>query len=101
MPETHLEEVKTALFKQGAGKIGRYDCCAWQVLGEGQFRPLHGSQPFAGEIQKMTKLAEYKVELVCEDKIVKQVITTLLQTHPYQQPAYEVYKILTLDDLDE
>jgi len=100
VPESHVEEVKDALFKQGAGKIGDYDCCAWQVLGSGQFRPLTGSQPFIGETEKITRLNEYKVEMVCNDRLIKQVVKTLLQTHPYQQPAYEITKILSYDELD-
>ncbi len=100
VPESHVEEVKDALFKQGAGKIGDYDCCAWQVLGSGQFRPLTGSQPFIGETEKITRLNEYKVEMVCDDRLIKQVVKALLQTHPYQQPAYEITKILSFDELD-
>ncbi len=100
VPETHLEVVKSALFKQGAGKIGEYDCCAWQTLGTGQFRPLQGSQPFLGAINELTRVAEYKVEMVCEDGLIKPVLQVLLQTHPYQEPAYELIKILTLDDFD-
>ena len=99
VPESHLEMVKEALFDQGAGKIGDYDCCAWQVLGEGQYRPLQDSQPFLGERHKLTKMAEYKVEMVCDDLLIEQVVKTLLHTHPYQQPAYEVYQILTVDEL--
>ena len=101
VPESHLEMVKEALFDQGAGKIGDYDCCAWQVLGEGQYRPLQDSQPFLGEILKLTKMAEYKVEMVCDDQLIKPAIKTLLQTHPYQQPAYEVYQVITLDGLKD
>ncbi|WP_428352999.1 NGG1p interacting factor NIF3 [Methyloprofundus sp.] len=100
VPKEHLEEVKQALFAQGAGKIGDYDCCAWQVLGTGQFRPLPGSEPFIGETEKITRLNEYKVEMVCADRLIKQVVAALLQTHPYQQPAYEVSKILAFDELE-
>lgn len=46
VPESHLETTKSALFEVGAGRIGDYDCCAWQCKGQGQFRPLDGSQPF-------------------------------------------------------
>lgn len=101
VPEAHLEEVKQALFSQGAGKIGDYDCCAWQVLGTGQFKPLSGSQPFIGETERITRLSEYKVEMVCADQLIKQVVKALLRVHPYQQPAYEAYKILTVDELQE
>lgn len=98
VPETHLETLKAALFAAGAGHFNGYDQCAWQVCGEGQFRPLAGSQPFSGEIGQLQKLVEYKVEMVCSEMVVKEVILTLLRVHPYEQPAYAVCKILTLDD---
>ena len=99
VPESHVEEVKAALFAQGAGKIGEYDCCAWQVLGTGQFKPLPGSQPFIGVTEKITRLEEYKVEMVCDEQLIKQIVTTLLQVHPYEEPAYEVYPIFSVDEL--
>ena len=101
VPESHVELVKDALFEQGAGKIGDYDCCAWQVLGEGQFRPLQGSQPYIGETEKITRLSEYKVEMVCADQLIKQVVKTLLQVHPYEEPAYDVYPVFAVDELKE
>ena len=101
VPEEHLEVVKQALFSQGAGEIGDYDCCAWQVLGTGQFKPLSGSQPFIGETDKITRLDEYKVEMVCDNQLIKQVVEALIQAHPYQQPAYEVTKILSMAELPE
>ena len=100
VPESHVDRVKNALFKQGAGKIGPYDCCSWQVLGTGQFRPLQDSQPFLGERHQLTEVAEYKVEMVCDDRLIKQAVKALLQAHPYQQPAYEVYQIFTIDELE-
>jgi hypothetical protein len=99
VPESHLETVKEALFAQGAGQFNAYDQCCWQVLGEGQFRPLPGSQPFLGEAGQLKKLAEYKVEMICKDDIIKPVIQTLLDSHPYEEPAYQVYKILTIAGL--
>ncbi len=98
VPETHLEQVKTALFAAGAGHLNGYDQCCWQMRGEGQFRALAGSQPFVGQIGQLQKLPEYKVEMVCSELLVKEVILTLLRVHPYEQPAYAVCKILTLDD---
>ena len=100
VPESHLEEVKQALFNKGAGRIGLYDHCCWRVLGEGQFRALEGSQPFLGTQDQVERVAEYKVEMVCYDRLIKQAVKALLQAHPYQQPAYEIYKIFTLDELE-
>lgn len=99
IPESHLEPVKKALFDKGAGRIGLYDHCCWQTLGEGQFRPLQGSTPFIGSQQAVERLAEYKVEMVCDDERVSEVVKELLNTHPYEEPAYEVYKILTAGNL--
>lgn len=99
IPETQLEQIKLALFNKGAGCTDLYDHCCWQVRGESQFRPLKESQPFLGIKNKVTKVDEFKVEMVCEDEVIADVVEELLKIHPYQQPAYEVTKILTLEVL--
>ncbi|MCX7098065.1 MAG: NGG1p interacting factor NIF3 [Methylococcales bacterium] len=98
VPETHLEPIKTALFAAGAGHYQAYDQCCWQVRGVGQFRPLANSQPYIGKPQQLEKVDEYKVEMLCRATVIKAVVQTLLKAHPYEEPAYEVYKILTLED---
>jgi len=100
VPEADCETVKSALFNAGAGQIGNYDHCAWQVIGKGQFRPLKNSDAFIGEIDKLEKLAEYRVEMVCEKKNIKAILKTLLENHPYETPAYSVIEIKTLADFD-
>ncbi len=97
-PDAH-ERVKQALFDSGAGKIGNYDKCCWEILGNGQFRAKVGSQPSLGEIDKLEQLKEYKVEMVCEELVVRKVLTTLLREHPYEQPAYFISEVMTLDEL--
>lgn len=93
VPESHLEETKSALFLAGAGRIGDYDSCAWQCLGQGQFRPLDGSQPFLGQAGQIEMVNEYRVELVCEDSTVKPAIAALKLAHPYEEPAYDVCRM--------
>jgi hypothetical protein len=93
VPASHLEVVKQAIFSIGAGKVGDYDCCCWQTLGQGQFRALEGSKPFVGEQGKLQVVEEYKVELVCAEKLIKQAVTVLKQAHPYEEPAYDVLKV--------
>lgn len=92
VPESHAETVKSAMFKAGGGKIGRYACCAWQVRGEGQFMPLEGSQAFIGEKNKLEKVVEYKVELVCCRQYIQEVISALKASHPYETPSYDVIR---------
>jgi hypothetical protein len=99
VPESHLEAVKAALFAQGAGQHNEYDRCCWQVRGEGQFRPLASSRPYLGEPNRLEKLVEYKVEMICGEGVIKTAVDTLLAVHPYEEPAYRIYKILTVEDL--
>ncbi len=96
VPVTHLQQVKDALFAAGAGRIGNYDSCCWQTEGDGQFRALEGSAPYIGQQGKTESVKEYKVELVCEDRFVKQAIAEMKKAHPYETPAYDVWKLETL-----
>ncbi len=99
VPKSHLEQVKKALFNEGAGKIGDYDCCSWETPGQGQFRPLNGSNPFLGEVDKLESVPEYRVEMVCVESDIPAVISELIKIHPYETPAYSVSKIYTLDEV--
>ncbi len=93
VPLSHVEQVKNALFAAGAGRIGAYDSCSWQVLGQGQFRPLDGSQPFMGHTGQIESVEEWKVELVVSDGLIQQAVAALKHSHPYETPAYEVWKL--------
>ncbi|WP_448106457.1 NGG1p interacting factor NIF3 [Pseudomonas azerbaijanoccidentalis] len=93
VPDSHVEVVKSAVFAAGGGRIGDYDHCAWQVLGQGQFRPLDGSQPFIGEAGQVEQVEEWKVELVVADELIHSVVAALKQSHPYETPAYEVWRL--------
>lgn len=93
VPPSHVEQVKSALFAAGAGRIGAYDSCSWQVLGQGQFRPLDGSQPFIGQAGEIEQVEEWKVELVVADELIQQAVAALKHSHPYETPAYEVWKL--------
>lgn len=96
VPESHLEAVKSALFNAGAGRIGDYDSCAWQVLGQGQFRPLEGSQPYLGQQGRVEQVPEYRLELVCADEYIKDALAALREAHPYEEPAYDVWRLMEL-----
>src|SRR5690606_7426137 len=93
VPPSHVEQVKSAVFAAGAGRIGAYDCCAWQVLGQGQCRPLDGSQPFIGQTGQIEQVEEWKVELVVADDLIQQAVAALKHSRPYETPAYEVWKL--------
>lgn len=93
VPSDSCDHVKESLFKLGAGKIGNYDSCCWQTLGQGQFRALIGSSPTIGEQDRIEYLEEYKVEMVCSDELIDIAVEELVKVHPYEEVAYEFYKI--------
>ncbi len=101
VPEEHAERVKAAVFAAGAGRYRDYDSCSWQTTGLGQFRPLDSASPFIGRIGVLERVAEARVETICESGVVRGVVTALLAAHPYEEPAYDVTRIYTVDDLPE
>lgn len=96
IPDEALESVKEAMFNAGAGKIGNYNKCCWQIKGEGQFRPLSGSSPHIGKKNQLEKVAEWRVEMVVADDKIEGVIAALKQAHPYETPAYDAIKVLNI-----
>ncbi|MEY4517153.1 MAG: hypothetical protein RL180_1499, partial [Pseudomonadota bacterium] len=83
VPDSHVEQVKAAVFAAGAGRMGDYEHCCWQVLGQGQFKPMQGAQPFLGQVDQLETLDEWRVEMVVDDRALSTVIAAFKQVHPY------------------
>ncbi|MBU5616935.1 NGG1p interacting factor NIF3 [Psychrobacter sp. TAE2020] len=94
VPNEALEQVKSALFAAGAGKIGDYEQCCWQVQGSGQFMPLAGSTPHIGSHDSLESVSEWRVEMVVDKLAIIKVIQALKKAHPYEIPAYDVLEVL-------
>lgn len=92
VPEKALTSTKKAIFEAGGGRQGNYDSCSWQVLGEGQFRPLRGSSPHIGELNRVQLVPEWRLEVLVNKEDLSEVIKAMLRAHPYEEPAYEVYE---------
>ncbi|MDR0780328.1 MAG: NGG1p interacting factor NIF3 [Pseudomonadales bacterium] len=93
IPAFHLDQVKAALFAAGAGRIGNYEHCCWQTLGQGQFRPQVGSNPYLGRQGALEQVAEYRVELVVAAAAIQAVVAALRASHPYEEPAFDVVRL--------
>lgn len=98
VPQSHLEETKQAVFAAGAGGIGNYEQCAWQVLGTGQFKPVKGANPFIGELDALERVAEWRVETIVPEQNAQAVAKALKASHPYEEPAFEFMQLLVFDD---
>ncbi len=93
VPQSHLEAVKQAMFDAGAGNIGHYSQCCWQTLGNGQYLPSDLANPYLGQAGNVCEEDEYKVEIICLHTCLNEVITSLKNTHPFEEPAFGVIKL--------
>lgn len=96
VPTEHRDQLVDALAAAGAGRIGEYERCAWSVDGEGTFRPLDGANPTVGEVGAVEQVAEARVEMVFPRRIRSAIIVALRDSHPYEEPAYDVYELADL-----
>ena len=97
VPESHLEITKQAIFDAGAGGIGDYEHCAWQVLGMGQFKPIKGAKPFIGELGHLEQLPEWRVETIVPEPKARSVAKALKTSHPYEEPAFEFIQMIDIN----
>lgn len=94
VPDTHSDEVRMALFDAGAGSIGNYDCCSYNINGTGTFRALKGADPYVGEIGAEHHEEETMISVILPTKLTDKVEQTLIDVHPYETPAYQFIPVL-------
>ena len=93
VPSSHADNLRNALFAIGAGNIGNYDSCSFQIEGEGSFRALEGSNPFVGNKNELHFEGETKIEIVFPAYLKAKIIQTLHKNHPYEEPAYDIFAL--------
>ncbi len=94
IPEEHQEEVAEALASEGAGHIGNYSSCSFRTNGIGAFMPLDGTKPFIGEKGRLEKVQEVRLETIVAEKKLKATIDKMLEAHPYEEVAYDIYPLI-------
>ncbi len=93
IPETHLEIVRKSLFSAGAGSIGKYDQCSFTQSGKGSFRGGKDTHPFVGEKRKLHFENEIRLETVFPAHLKQRIIQALINAHPYEEVAYDIYPL--------
>lgn len=93
IPEDHLEKVRDAICQAGAGYIGDYSHCTFQMMGTGTFLPQAGSQPYIGKQGELAKVKEIRLETVVTDQNQSQVLQAMFDAHPYEEVAYDLYPL--------
>ena len=93
VPHDHAESVRNAIFNAGAGNIGDYDSCSYNLEGEGTFRAKEGAHPHVGEVGKLHFEPEVRIETVIPAMKKNEVIRALIAVHPYEEPVFDLYPI--------
>ncbi|MDA8233667.1 MAG: Nif3-like dinuclear metal center hexameric protein [Clostridia bacterium] len=94
VPVGHEDAVRNAMAEAGAGWIGNYSHCTFQLHGTGTFKPLEGANPFIGSVGDLEKVAEYRLETIVPQRAAGKVVKAMLKAHPYEEVAYDLYPLL-------
>lgn len=96
VPVSDAEKVREAIHAAGGGKLGNYSHCSFSSRGVGRFRPEAGARPSVGEIGKTEKVEEERIEILCEENIIRDAIAAMKKAHPYEEVAYDVHELVDL-----
>ena len=94
VPAESLDAVRDALFEAGAGRIGGYERCSWYTEGTGTFFGGEGTDPSVGQPGREQRVAELRLETVFPEERQAEVVEALRSSHPYEEPAFDVYPLL-------
>lgn len=93
VPEDHAEKVRQALFEAGAGWIGDYSHCSFNIEGTGTFLPREGTDPFIGRPGKLESTKEIRIETIVPQSVERRAVQAMLKAHPYEEVAYDLYQL--------
>ena len=93
VPQDYIDQVREAVFAAGAGQIGKYDKCSYNVEGTGTFRGGEEANPFVGEIGEFHFEKEIRFETILPSYLKTKVVNALLKFHPYEEMAYDLYPL--------
>ena len=94
MPAEVLEATRDAVCEAGGGKIGDYERCCWYTAGTGTFLAGEDTSPAVGERGSEEHVPELRVETVVPAERIEEAVAALSRSHPYEEPAYDVYPLV-------
>ncbi len=97
-PPGTVEKVRDAMAHAGAGRIGAYSKCSFELRGEGTFLGGEGSIPTVGKRGRLERVHEIRLEMVCGEAMVSSVIAATRRSHPYEEPAIDLYELTVRPD---
>lgn len=100
VPEGYRDKVLMAAAEAGAGCIGNYSHCTFQTPGTGTFLPGGSTNPFIGKPGQLERVNEYRIETIVPAELTRAVVDAVLEVHPYEEVAYDVYRLQNERDGD-
>ena len=92
-PTDAAGQVREAMFSAGAGHIGNYDSCSFNLAGKGSFRAGEGADPYVGEVNKLHFEEEVRIESIYPVYLEAQILREMINAHPYEEVAYDIYPL--------
>ena len=89
-PTKNAEQVRNALFEAGAGAVGKYDECSFNLDGQGSFKPGEDTNPHIGEKGERHYENETRIEVLFPAHLQKYLLKNLRDAHPYEEVAYYI-----------
>ena len=93
VPVEQADQVRDSVFKAGAGVIGNYDCCSFNASGKGSFRAGEGTNPAVGKKGELHFENELRIETIFPKFKKSEILSALLNSHPYEEVAYDLYPL--------
>jgi dinuclear metal center YbgI/SA1388 family protein len=93
VPAKHADQLRNAMADAYAGWIGRYSHCSFNIEGVGTFRGGGDTSPAVGKKERLEKVAEIRLEMICISDDVPLIVNTIRAHHPYEEPAIDVYPL--------
>jgi dinuclear metal center YbgI/SA1388 family protein len=93
IPDKAFEQVREAVFEAGAGHIGNYDWCGYSIKGTGSFRGSDDTNPYVGEKGIVHEEKEIRFETIFPVWLQSRILGALLENHPYEEVAYDIYPL--------
>lgn len=93
VPTANAVSLRNSLFEAGGGAIGNYVHCSFSTKGESTFQGTENSNPVLGEKKVLQIENETKISILFERKNESKILTSLQETHPYEEVAYEIVTI--------
>ena len=93
VPKDALDAVREAMGNAGAGIIGNYTHCSFTMPGVWYFLPMQWAHPVIWNVWTMEQVEEWRLEVVCSAEHMSAVLAALRQSHPYEEPPIEIYKL--------